>query len=129
VAVNLTYGDLLPFAPDLTEEQGYILIRGVVARAALVAPCILESGFAAVDAARDILIAAVLRRHLAGGGIVTQQTVGNVSVTLDKDAAGRLLLESEDAELRAMCSGAVVTYGPLSCFPAAQDWPDPVERR
>lgn len=121
------YDDLLPFAPNLTEAQAEILIRGVTARIAGRVPCILDPSFAAADAVRDILIAAILRRHQSLGGLVTQQKVGEVQVTLDKDATGRLLLDSELAELQAMCSAASLS-GPSYAFPDARDWPDPVER-
>lgn len=123
--MDLTYDDLLPFAPSLTAERADILIRGVTARVAQKVPCILA--LAATDAVRDILMAAVLRRYQAGGGLVTSQKVGEVQITMDTATSGRLLLDSELAELQAMC-GAVSTGGPLYSFPDARAWPDPLER-
>lgn len=123
--MDLTYADLLPFAPSLTVEQADILIRGVTARVAAKVPCLLA--LTDMEAVRDILMAAVLRRYQAGGGLITQQKVGEVQITMDKDAGGRLLLDSELAELQAMCGPAVSMVGPLYAFPDARAWPDPVE--
>ena len=123
--MDLTYLDLLPFAPGLTEDQARILIRGVTARVAEKVPCI--SALTGNEAVRDILLAAVLRRFVAGGGLVTSQKVGDVQITMDSANSGRLLLDSELAELQAMC-GSTSSYGPVGSFPDALDWPDPVER-
>lgn len=123
--LGLTYADLLPFAPGLTPEQAVVLIRGVSARISEKVPCIAD--LTANDAARDIVLAAVLRRYTAAGGLVTSQKVGDVEVHIDTAAAGRLLLDSELAELQALC-GSASTYGPVGSFPDPLDWPDPVER-
>ena len=122
--MDLTYDDLLPFAPSLTAEQAGILIRGVTAWVAQKVPCILT--LTSTEAVRDILMAAVLRRYQAGGGLVTSQKVGEVQITMDTAAGGRLLLDSELAELQAICGSS--TAGPLYSFPDAKDWPDPLER-
>lgn len=122
--MDLTYDDLLPFAPSLTAEQADILIRGVTARVAQKVPCILA--LAATDAVRDILMAAVLRRYQAGGGLVTEAQIGSVRIKRDAPTSA-ILDSSEIAELQAMC-GASATSGPLYSFPVAQCWPDPVER-
>ena len=123
--MDLTYDDLLPFAPSMTADQATILIRGVTARVAEKVPCILS--LTDNQAVRDILMAAVLRRFQAGGGLVTSQKVGDIQITMDTATSGRLLLDSELSELQAMC-GAASTSGPLYAFPEAHDWPDPVER-
>jgi|SRR6478752_6171301 len=126
--MDLTYADLLPFAPTLTVEQADLLIRGVTARVAQKVPCILT--LTGNDAARDILLVAVLRRHVANGGLVTSQRVGEVQIDIEHTAgtvAGRLLTSAELEELQALCGSAA--YGPQYSFPDAQDWPDPVERR
>lgn len=128
MAISLTWGDLLPFAPSLTVDQADILIRGVMARVAVRVPCILDlTDEGKVNAARDILMEAVLRRAF-GGGMVSSQRIGEIQVSIDRETAAKLLLDSDIAELQAICAGTVATVGPVYSMPAARDWPDPVER-
>jgi len=82
------------------------LIRGTLARAATFAPCVLEAGFTGVnaDAARDILIGAIVRAIEAGSGAVTTLTAGPHSKTIDTTKPRRARFTSaEQAELRALC--------------------------
>lgn len=123
--MDLTYDDLLPFAPDLTEDKANILIRGANARAAIIAPCITAVDFPNKEAVRDVILGAVLRRlDPAKGGIVTE-TVGPFSQTRDNSKAARVLFWPEEiAELQALCAASAVSGGPVFSFPDARPWPD-----
>jgi hypothetical protein len=129
--IELTRQDLLPFAPSITEEQAQPLIAGTLARAAIKAPCILDDAFAYQDAAKDILMAAVLRRFMATGGAVTKAAVGSVSIEYAGATDGGLS-SGDILELQEMCRQQAGTIASApACdysFPVASDWPDPVER-
>lgn len=104
-AVTITASDLAPFA-DIEEVKAQEMIADALARAARVAPCIrdetLDDDLAA--AAKAILRDAVLRRNEAGAGMVTQQSAGPFSQTVDTRPTSRVLLwPSEVDELKAIC--------------------------
>lgn len=133
VAVDLIWEDLLPFAPDLSEEKAITLIAGTLARAAVKAPCILDPAFPSTVAAQDVIKVAVLRRVAnMGGRVVTETQIGTVSLKYEGTLVDGIFSGSEIAELQQMCrdfSGdAAPSAAPLFCMPDPPKWPDPVER-
>lgn len=135
MAVEVSPVDLLPFSPDLPADQAYPLIRGVMARTALFAPAILEADFAYGDAAKDLLVVAILRRYRSAGGAVSTETIGPYSVTVDNSALAQGGLYTKDemdewARIVRLSSAALSgVTAPTFAFPAAPvAWPDPVRR-
>lgn len=102
-AVSLTTADLAPFA-DIESAKAQAMIDDTLARAARVAPCILEDAFEHAGAAKAILRSAILRWHESGGGMVQQQTAGPFSQSLDtRQPRKSLFWPSEVDELQALC--------------------------
>jgi hypothetical protein len=102
----LTPDDLAPFA-DIERAKAELMIDDALALAARVAPCIAESDFASVGAARAILRAAVLRWHEAGSGALQSQTVGPFGQVLDTRQQRRgMFWPSEIEQLQELCRGA-----------------------
>jgi hypothetical protein len=108
VAVNLTFDDLTPFAPNISEEQAEAMIADALALAARIAPCLddadLEAGVAA--AAKAVLRGAVLRWYESGSGAYTQQQAGPFQITSDnRQGRKSMFWPSEISELAGLCSG------------------------
>jgi hypothetical protein len=131
VAVDIQVYDLLPFAPSIDPEQAVELIAGTLARAAEYAPCILDVDFDSSAAAKDIIRAGILRRYEAGGGIITTQTVGSVSIRIDNSKLnGGLFTDAEISELQRMCRESGLAIAPTARYgmPDPPDsWPEPAE--
>lgn len=106
MAVRIETDDIRVYAPGASEDLVEDLIRGTLARAAIFAPCILTAGFtgASADAARDIIVGAIVRSIEAGSGAVTTMTAGPHSKTVDttKPRTSRFTA-AEKAELRSLC--------------------------
>lgn len=132
VAVTPVWQDLLPFAPEITQEQADALIAGTLARAVVHASCILDPAFPSGDAVGDLLRDVVLRRFRSMGGRVLQTQIGSVMIKYDVDTVDGVFTMVEMAELQQMCRAfrssptAVPQYAmpDLPC-PA---WPDPARR-
>lgn len=106
MAVSIEASEVLVYAPGASVDLVEDLIRGTLARAATFAPCILTSGFTGVkaDAARDILIGAIVRSIEGGSGAITTLTAGPHSKTVDTTKPRRArFTTAEQAELRALC--------------------------
>lgn len=104
MAVAITIDDLRPFEPTISQDKAEAMITGAVARAALVAPCILDDDFPELyaEAVRSILVRAILRWNTAGAGNVSSVTTGPFAetyVTSNKE----LYWPSELAELQNVC--------------------------
>jgi hypothetical protein len=111
-AVLLTTEDLAPFAA-IDEAKAQAMIDDVTARAARVAPCILEPDFQHDAAAVAILRGVVLRWHEAGSGALQTASVDDASFSFDNRQQRRTLFwPSEITELQALCS----TEGPSGAF-------------
>jgi hypothetical protein len=109
VAVNLTFDDLTPFAPNISEEQAEAMIADALALAARVAPCLddedLDAGVAA--AAKAVLRGAILRWYESGSGAYTQQQAGPFQITSDnRQGRKSMFWPSEISELTALCAGS-----------------------
>jgi hypothetical protein len=122
--------DVLAFTSDIDHDQAVLLIQGTLARAAVYAPCILDAAFTGTAAAKDIVLAGVLRRHQTAGGVVTTSTIGSTSITVDNRAliAG-VFLASEIEELQRLCrvfSDSIGLVQPAYFFQDAPKWPDPI---
>lgn len=132
MAVQLAVPDVLPFAPSIDEAQAIQLITGTLARAAQYAPCILDASFTANEAAKDIILAGVLRRVRTAGGVVTTSTIGTCSITVDnRSLVGGLFMASEISELQSLCRaslGDIATAVPHFSMPDPPgDWQDPAQ--
>jgi hypothetical protein len=102
-AVRLVLDDLAPFA-DIPPAKAQAMIDDVTARAARVAPCILEPDFAYDDAAVGILRGVILRWHEAGTGALQTAAVDDASFSFDNRQQRRTLFwPSEVEELQALC--------------------------
>lgn len=105
-AVEITPADLAPFA-EIDETKAQAMIDDAMARAALVAPCIVAEDFALTAAAKAIIRAAVLRWHDLGSGAVKTQTVGPFGQTVDGTSVRKgMFLLSEVEELKGLCGSA-----------------------
>jgi hypothetical protein len=102
-AVTLTPADLEPFAV-IDEVKAQAMIDDTLARAARLAPCILDEDFAYPDAAKAILRGVVLRWNESGTGITTTQTAGPYGMTVDTKTTPRFW-PTEIQELQGMCLG------------------------
>lgn len=129
-AVTLSSDDVLVFLPDADTAQVDALVTGALARAALVAPCILEADFDYEDAARGIIIDAILRRMETGAGALSMQQAGPFQQAMDTRTSPReLYWPGEIVELQRLCATASTSGGalPSGNFPTTADWPDAVE--
>lgn len=109
-------------------------ITAVVARAALIAPCILDELRPSWQAARSILIDVAIRRYWVRkraiiAGVSTSREMGGRSRADDARALPVSFTPAEIIELQDICRAA--TGGPAGqatlpqwSFPAAQAWPD-----
>ena len=109
-AVDITPDDLTPFA-DIDRSKAQAMIDDALARALLVAPCIVTDDFTHAAAAKAIIRGAVLRWNDAGSGALTQrqQTAGpfGLGETIDTRTDRRgMFLVSELDDLRALCGSA-----------------------
>ena len=104
-AVEITPDDLAPFA-TIEPAKAQAMIDDALARASLVAPCILSDDFAQAGAAKAIIRGAILRWNDAGTGAFSHDQAGPFGVTIDTrvDRKG-MFLASELDELRALCPG------------------------
>ncbi len=104
--VTVTPDDLAPFA-TIEVVKAIAMIDDAMARAARVAPCILDATLSEVNAtaAKAVIRDAILRRNDAGTGAVQQQTAGPFSQLLDNRQPQRTMFwPSEIAELQAICA-------------------------
>lgn len=127
----LTPSDLLIDDVDTVLAQQEI--TAVVARAALVAPCILRDDLPAWQAARGILIDAAVRRYrmrkqAITAGVSTSREMGGRVRSDDAKGLPPLFWPSEISELQAICiaanGSAASAAAPVYSFPDAQPWPD-----
>lgn len=105
-AVTLTAADLEPFA-TIAAAKADVLVEDAVARAARVAPCILDASLSETNeiAARGVIRDAVLRRNDAGSGALQSEDAGPFSKSLDTREPRRVLFwPSEIKELQAICA-------------------------
>lgn len=108
--VTITPADLAPFA-DIDEAKANAMIVDALARAAVIAPCILSNDFEHTDAAKAIIRGAILRWNDAGSGAIVSESVAKGpfthSQTVDtKQARRSMFWPSEIDELKSLCSAA-----------------------
>lgn len=108
----LTPADLAPFA-DIEPAKAKEMIDDALSLAVLVAPCLdfdsgVELNQTQLQIVKAVLRRAVLRWHEVGTGVVTQQTSGPFSQTVDTTRSGSksLFWPSEIADLQAVCRAA-----------------------
>jgi hypothetical protein len=84
------------------------LVAGANAKAARVAPCLVETADSAASAeARLVLLGAIKRWVDAGAGALQQQTAGPFGVTVDtRQRTGYNFWPSEIRDLQDICRGA-----------------------
>lgn len=110
-AVTLTNDDLAPFAA-IDDDKADAMIVDTLARAAAIAPCIVDEDFENDAAAKAIIRGAILRWHDAGSGGVVQETDTTgpftTSKTFEKGGSERrgLFWPSEIAELQKLCASS-----------------------
>jgi len=101
--VVITPADLAPYA-EISEDKANSMITAVLARAALKAPCITRADFAYPQAAKAVLMEAILRWHDAGNGARTQTVIGPFQGMVDTTVTRRgLFTPTELEELEEMC--------------------------
>lgn len=101
--VVVTAAELLALRPKLSAEEAEAMVTGTVARAVIIAPCITRPGFPHADAAKGIILDALLRRADAGSGIVVTQTAGAYSQTTDGKSTLNLFTQQEREDLAGLC--------------------------
>ena len=109
MAVTLTIDDLIPFAPNLSEDKADVMIADALALAARVAPCLLGDELPEADAAaaKAILRGAILRWNDQGTGEQPQLVAGIFQMNPSQGQPRRsLLLPSEIKDLTAICGGS-----------------------
>lgn len=104
-AVSVIPEDLAPFA-EIAEDKAEALIADAMARAARVAPCILDDELSDTNsaAAKAVIRDAILRKDEAGTGVLQQKTIGPFGEVLDTRQPRRVMFwPSEVAELLSIC--------------------------
>ena len=101
--IILTGPELLALRPSLSIGEAEAMITGAVARAVIIAPCIARPGFPHAEAAKGIILDALLRRADAGSGIVVTQTAGPYSQTTDGKSTLNLFTQQEREDLAGLC--------------------------
>lgn len=117
-AVSIISDDLRVFVPNLDPAQVDVLIQGALARAAVVAPCILDDDFTYADAAGDIIRDIILRRLETGSGALRSKTAGPFSETYEPVH----LRPGDISALQGLCSkftGTPAVAMPQGSFPAS----------
>jgi hypothetical protein len=102
MALDISIDDLLPFDSDITDEQADAMITGALARASLVAPCLMDPDFSGVyhDAAKAILVQAMLRGGRIKAGNIASETIGPFAVSYARTY--ELFLPAELLELQTI---------------------------
>lgn len=135
MAILISVDDLAPFAPDLVGPRGEAMIADVLARVAIVAPCLSSASDPVVLAqAKAHLRAAILRRHDSLGGARRTESATHgpygQSVTIDTRPVGArsaaILTDSEETTLAALCGAKPTTSQtlPVGSFPSARRYDD-----
>lgn len=103
-AVSITLEDLTPFVADLDPVKGQAMIDDALARAAVVAPCILSGDFEYEAAAKAIIRGAILRWNDSGTGAFSSIQTGPFGVTGDTRTERKSMFwPSEIDELKSLC--------------------------
>jgi|SRR5690625_486551 len=108
-SVSLTVEDLKVFAPDIDEAKAAEMITTALARAAWVAPCILDGEFEHDEVAKGIIRDAILRWNEAGTGALSSEQVqtgpyGHTTTFDTRQPRRPLFWPSEVSELQKLCS-------------------------
>lgn len=107
MAQIITAEDVASFTKNLTEDDVAVLVAGINAKAARVAPCLADAPTEdQIAEAKLILIGAVKRWAEAGSGAFSQQTIGPSSVSIDtrQRQGGYNLWPSEIEALQDLCA-------------------------
>lgn len=105
MASLLRLEDLVELDPRIDTSQALALVEHAEALALATAPCLTDLASDGVAAARAVLVGAVLRWYNAGDGMVTTQTAGPFSRTVDSSSKRFLFWPSEIKALRKLCGG------------------------
>ena len=103
MASLLEVADLVALDPRVEPGQAAALIAHAEALALATAPCLANLSYGELGAARAVLVGAVLRWYNAGDGVVTTQSAGPFSQTVDSSAKRFLFWPSEIRALRQVC--------------------------
>lgn len=107
MAVSITVGDVKVFVPGAEDGQVSALITGAVARATEIAPCLASDDFDKEDAAKAIIVEAIVRRLEAGAGSLSLQQAGPFQQAIDTRTSPRTLFwPAEIVELQSLCAAA-----------------------
>lgn len=120
--VSIIPADLQVGDPSITEEKAAWLISSAMARAAQHAPCIVQLEFTKTEAAKAIIVDAILRRAQSGSGALQSGQIGSGSWTFDTRTPRMLFWPAEITELQSLCAASSVPVGdegPLFSFPPA----------
>lgn len=102
MALDISLDDLLPFDDTISAVKADALITGAIARACLIAPCLVEDEFGDrwADAARSVLVQTILRWSQTKPGL-TGETEGPFSASYG--TARELFWPAELVELQDIC--------------------------
>lgn len=124
--------DVASFTSGMSGADVKVLVDGLNAKAARVAPCLADNPSADVLAeARLILIGALKRWAESGSGAFSQQSLGAASVSIDtrQRNGGYNLWPSEIGALQDLCAATNDSFGrafsvrPTSGTGVASHWP------
>lgn len=118
--VEVTVPDIQRHLSKVPTERIQAVIDGTLARAAVVAPCIIDAGFTYADAAKDILIDAIVARLRRGAGAPRRVTVDDGSVEYEPGA--KPLPASVITDLQDLCGRYTESRAgsePAFSFPAS----------
>lgn len=108
MAEMVTTADLAPFA-EIPEAKAHKMIKGAVATARVIAPCLktMDPEADEYEAAKALIVGAILRWHDSGSGASVQLGAGPFQQTLDTRQVRRgMYWPSEIAELQKLCKSS-----------------------
>lgn len=111
MAVTISKTDVQAFLPGASDESVEALIKGTVARAGLLAPCLKDDDLDEdlADAAKDILVAIIVRALEYGGGEAQNWMAGPFTQQAqqsDQKRRQQRFRPEEIRELQAICGNS-----------------------
>lgn len=123
----VTAADVLAIDQNVGQERAEAMLKLVMAKAFMAAPCLRTTTDPdVIEAVKAIIVPAVVRWAAVPAGMDATQQAGPFSSGMK--TPGTLLWKSELTELQALCGMTQATSGASRArFPKARRYPDPVE--
>lgn len=105
--LTITPDELRALRPSIDVTTAAAAIRSAIGRAVSIAPCLVTlTDEDRLEAARSIVLDALVRRIDGGSGVVTQQTAGPFGQSIGATSLANLFTAQERADLRGLCGSA-----------------------